>query len=84
MTGGWYVNLNQTLIQAATPIETMGRVMSLNVLANSGLAPLGSLLAGALAGTSLGIRGTYSLFGVVGLLCVLVTLTWSRSLRTLP
>jgi MFS family permease len=84
ITGGWYVNLNQTLIQAATPLDTMGRVMSLNVLANSGLAPLGSLLAGALAGTALGVRGTYSLFGAIGLVCVLGTLAWSRSLRTLP
>lgn len=84
VTGGWYVNLNQTLIQAATPLDTMGRVMSLNVLANSGLAPLGSLLAGALAGTSLGVRGTYSLFGAVGTVCVLATLVGSRSLRSLP
>lgn len=81
LCGGWYLNLNQTLIQSATPIEKMGRVMSLSVLANTGFAPLGSLVAGTIASTQLGPRHTLSLFGLVGVSCVLLTLYRSSALR---
>ena len=84
LSGGWYLNLNQTLIQSATPADKMGRVMSLSVLANVGFAPLGSLAAGTLAGTSLGPQHTHGLFGLVGLVIVLGTLMLSRSLRNQP
>ena len=84
LSGGWYLNLNQTLIQSATPADKMGRVMSLSVLANVGFAPLGSLAAGTLAGTSLGPQRTHGLFGLVGLVIVLGTLMLSRSLRNQP
>lgn len=84
LSGGWYLNLNQTLIQSATPADKMGRVMSLSVLANVGFAPLGSLAAGTLAGTSLGPQHTHGLFGLVALVIVLGTLMLSRSLRNQP
>ena len=65
-TGGWYLNLNQTLIQSATPPEMMGRVMSLHTLCQVGLSPLGSLAAGLLA-TGAGASATMSIFGAVGI-----------------
>lgn len=48
--GGFFMNLNQTLIQSHTPQELMGRVMSIHTLSFMGLAPFGSLLAGGAAG----------------------------------
>ncbi|MEX2373208.1 MAG: MFS transporter [Dehalococcoidia bacterium] len=44
--GGIYINMNQTLIQANTPNEMMGRVMSIYTLSIAGLIPLGALLGG--------------------------------------
>ena len=83
LSGGWFMNLNQTLIQRATPADKMGRVMSLAVLANAGLAPLGSLAAGAVASTGLGPQHTHGLFGAVGVAFVVTALVRSRALRQL-
>ena len=47
--GGFFMNLNQTLVQANTPHELMGRVVSIHTLGFQGLGPFGALLAGALA-----------------------------------
>lgn len=79
-TGGWYLNLNQTLIQSATSDEMMGRVMSLHTLCQVGLSPLGSLAAGLLA-TGIGARSTMSVFGAIGLALVLLTAARARQLR---
>lgn len=79
-TGGWYLNLNQTLIQSATSDEMMGRVMSLHTLCQVGLSPLGSLAAGLVA-TGVGARATMSVFGAVGVVLVLLTATRARQLR---
>jgi MFS family permease len=49
MGGGFFINLNQTLIQGNTPANLMGRVMSLHTLGFLGFAPLGALLAGVMA-----------------------------------
>lgn len=81
LSGGWYMNLNQTLIQTSTPAEKMGRVMSLSVLVSTGFAPLGSLIAGTLAGTRLGPQHTLAIFGALGLACVLMTIRRSAALR---
>lgn len=80
-TGGWYLNLNQTLIQSATPPEMMGRVMSLHTLCQVGLSPLGSLAAGLIA-TGAGASATMSVFGAVGVGLVLLTLARAHQLRT--
>ena len=48
--GGLFMNLNQTLIQTHTSDEVMGRVMALHTLAMVGLAPLGALAGGVVAG----------------------------------
>ena len=47
LSAGVFMNLNQTLIQANTPDEMMGRVVSIHTLGFQGIGPLGSLLAGA-------------------------------------
>ncbi len=47
--GGFYMNLNQTLIQNNTPAPVMGRVMAIHSLLMSGLAPTGALLVGFVA-----------------------------------
>ena len=79
-SGGFYMNINQTLIQELTPKEKMGRVMSLTVLTQGGLVPLGALAASALA-EAIGPQPAMSVFGVVSLACVLVTLVVAKELR---
>lgn len=79
-SGGFYLNINQTLIQELTPQEKMGRVMSLTVLTQGGLVPMGALAASALA-EAIGPQPAMSVFGVVSLACVLVTLTVAKELR---
>ena len=52
LAGGFqmtYMTTNQTLLQMSTPDEYRGRVMGIYML-DQGLLPLGSLMAGALAG----------------------------------
>jgi MFS family permease len=82
LTGGFYMNLNQALIQELTPPERMGRVMALNSLVQAGLLPLGGLLAGLLA-TVIGAQHALSVFGALGLACVLLDLGRARGLRAL-
>lgn len=48
--GGLFINLNQTLIQANTPDQLMGRVMSVHTLSFQGVGPVGALVAGTAAG----------------------------------
>lgn len=47
--GGFFINLNQTLVQGNTPDNYMGRVMSIHTLGFLGFAPMGSLLSGGMA-----------------------------------
>lgn len=56
--GGFFINMNQGLIQSNTPQEVMGRVMGLYAMVSVGLTPFGALGLGALAsaiGTGLAI-----------------------------
>lgn len=48
-TGGFFINMNQGLIQSNTPNELMGRVMGLFTLVQQGLTPIGALIMGILA-----------------------------------
>jgi MFS family permease len=79
-SGGFYMNINQTLIQELTPKEKMGRVMSLTALTQGGLVPLGALIASALSGV-VGPLRAMTIFGVASLSCVLVTLAVGKELR---
>lgn len=83
LTGGFYMNLNQALIQELTPPERMGRVMALSAMTSAGLLPLGGLAA-ALMASAVGATTTLSAFGVIGLSCVLTALWRADRLRALP
>lgn len=71
MGGGFYMNLNQTLIQNNTPREVMGRVMAIHSLLMSGLAPSGALLVGIVARQ---IDSPALMFSICGALMLLSTL----------
>ena len=49
LCGGFFINMNQGLIQANTPQDVMGRVMGLYALVSAGLTPFGALGMGVLA-----------------------------------
>ncbi len=83
LTGGMYMNLNQALIQELTPRDRMGRVMALNSMVSAGLLPLGGLAAAVLA-SAIGAQQSLSMFGVLGLGCVLVAIWRAKGLRSLP
>ena len=62
---------SNTLIQAMIPDELRGRVMSVYSMMFMGLAPLGSLLAGTLAGV-IGAPETVALGGIVCIIAALI------------
>ena len=49
VAAGIFMNLNQTLVQANTPPEMMGRVVSIHTLSFQGIGPFGGMLAGLMA-----------------------------------
>ena len=65
---GFFTNLNLTLVQAHTPHEVMGRVMSIYTLCMAGGMPLGGLLAGVMAD----VVGTREWFAACGFALVAV------------
>jgi DHA3 family macrolide efflux protein-like MFS transporter len=82
LAGGFYINMNQGLIQSHTPQEIMGRVMGLYTLVQIGFMPLGALILGLVA-TVVGIGTTISGAAAVALITVCVTYWKGRELRTL-
>jgi len=82
LCGGFFINMNQGLIQAHTPSEVMGRVMGLYALVAAGLTPFGAMGLGFLAeATSTGIA--MNVVGIIALVGVLVTYFTARSIREL-
>lgn len=79
--GGFYMNLNQTLIQNNTPQEVMGRVMAIHSLLMSGLAPAGALLVGVVARRVDSAPLVFSGCGFLMLLSVGYFLTFKKHLR---
>jgi predicted MFS family arabinose efflux permease len=71
-SAGVFMNLTQTLVQANTPNQMMGRAMSILMLSVIGIVPLGSLVAGAGA-ELLGIGGFLLLAGIV----IILTSLWA-------
>ncbi len=66
--GGFYINMNQGLIQSTTPQPLMGRVMSLYTLVQAGFMPIGAFAIGSLAevvGTGDAISGVAAFAFVV-------------------
>ena len=83
LTGGFYLNLNQTLLQGNTPPEVMGRVMSVHSLLMVGLAPMGALAIGYAARHLHSLPETISGAGAAMLVLVLAVLTTQRRFRSL-
>ena len=83
LTGGFYLNLNQTLIQHNTPANVMGRVMSVHSLLMVGIAPMGALLVGYTARHLHSLPETISITGALMLVLVLVTLATQRDFRSM-
>jgi hypothetical protein len=79
--GGFYMNLNQTLIQNNTPPQVMGRVMAIQSLLMSGLAPAGALLVGFVARSIDSVPLVFSGCGALMLLSTLYFLVFHRHLR---
>lgn len=79
--GGFYMNLNQTLIQNNTPPQVMGRVMAIHSLLMTGLAPMGALLVGILARRVGSVPLTFTVCGGLMLLSTLYFLSTKPLLR---
>ena len=82
LAGGFFINMNQGLIQANTPQAVMGRVMGLYTLVTLGLMPFGALALGVL-GAAIGPGAAMSVAAVVGLTVVSVTYVRNAELRRL-
>ena len=81
-SGGFFINMNQGLIQANTPQPLMGRVMAVYTLVASGLFPLGALALGLVA-TQVGTRATMCLAAAVSFSVVTTTYVRNTELRRL-
>jgi predicted MFS family arabinose efflux permease len=82
LAGGFYINMNQGLIQANTPQPLMGRVMGLYALTSFGIMPFGALILGAIAtwtSTGAAISGA----ALISLIGVVTTYVSQRGLREL-
>ena len=82
LAGGFFINMNQGLVQANTPQALMGRVMGLYTLVNVGLMPFGALTIGIIAsqvGTGNAISGAAAIAFVV----VVTTYVRNTELRRL-
>lgn len=82
MAGGFFINMNQGLVQANTPNELMGRVMGLYTLVQGGLTPIGALLLGVLA-TGIGPGNAMSASAGVAFAVTLVTYLRAGALRSI-
>lgn len=82
LAGGFFINMNQGLIQANTPQAVMGRVMGLYTLVTLGLMPFGALALGVL-GAAIGPGPAMSVAAVVALTVVAVTYVRNAELRRL-
>jgi MFS family permease len=82
LAGGFYINMNQGLIQANTPQPLMGRVMGLFTLVQIGLMPIGALGLGLLA-SAIGIGVTMSAAAVFTFIVVVATYALAGDLKKL-
>lgn len=82
LAGGFYINMNQGLIQANTPQPLMGRVMAVYTLVQIGLLPLGALVWGGLA-DRIGTGETMTYVALIGLVIVVLVYFTDAKLRNL-
>lgn len=82
LCGGFFINMNQGLIQSNTPQEVMGRVMGLYALVQMGLIPFGAVALGLLSGR-IGTGPAISISGGIAFVLVITTYLRAHSLREL-
>ncbi|MEM9035497.1 MAG: MFS transporter [Actinomycetota bacterium] len=82
LAGGFFINMNQGLIQAHTPEPIMGRVMAVYTLMMNGLMPLGALVLGLVAG-AIGTGPTIAIAGATSLSIVALTYLRDEELGSL-
>jgi len=82
LAGGFFINMNQGLVQANTPQALMGRVMGLYTLVAIGLMPFGALAIGILA-SAIGTGNAISLAAAIGFAVVMTTYVRNTELRRL-
>ena len=82
LAGGFYINMNQGLIQANTPDRLMGRVMAIFTLVQLGFVPIGALILGS-AASVIGLGATISGAGLIALSAVVYTYATDAHLRTM-
>lgn len=82
LAGGFFINMNQGLIQSTTPQAIMGRVMGLFVLVQAGITPIGALILGLIASV-IGVGNTISAAATVTLATVVLTYVRNAELRRL-
>jgi MFS family permease len=82
LAGGFFINMNQGLIQANTPQAVMGRVMGLYTLVTLGLMPFGALVLGFVA-AAIGAGNAISIAAALGFVAVTTTYVRNTELRRL-
>jgi MFS family permease len=82
LAGGFFINMNQGLVQANTPPDLMGRVMGLYTLVAAGLMPFGALAIGLVA-SKIGTGNAISLAAAIGFAVVVTTYVRNAELRRL-
>jgi MFS family permease len=82
LAGGFFINMNQGLVQANTPQTLMGRVMGLYTLVNVGLMPFGALALGVIA-SWVGTGNAISAAAAIGFAVVVTTYVRNTELRRL-
>jgi MFS family permease len=82
LAGGFFINMNQGLVQANTPQALMGRVMGLYTLVNVGLMPFGALTLGLIA-SKVGTGNAISGAAAIALVIVVTTYLRNTDLRRL-
>ena len=80
LAGGFFINMNQGLIQSNTPPEMMGRVMGLYALVSGGLTPFGALALGFL-GQGVGNGAAISLVSALAFSIVLTIFLRGKAIR---
>jgi len=82
LAGGFFINMNQGLVQANTPQPLMGRVMGLYTLVNMGIMPFGALAIGVLA-SQIGTGNAISAVAAIAFAVVMTTYVRNAELRRL-
>ncbi len=78
--GGFFINMNQGLIQSNTPPQMMGRVMGLYALVSAGLTPFGALALGLMS-EAIGTGNAISLVSAMAFSIMLAMYLRGKAIR---